>query len=386
MADFTGIQAVTATLRALLIDRMEQAATVTVRTSPLDVDGSDEAPYVNIFLYRIAENAELKNQDLPGMVAPLALGHPPLSLDLYYLITAAGADVDDDRAAQRVLGDAMLVLHDHSVIPKDDPVLDPTLQNEVELLKITMEPLDIEELSKIWTASTGALRLSAAYKVTVVQLESSLPRRVPKPVLEPPTAGPRVYAEPIDRPQIASVAVVRPPDDDEQPVPYVRIGDVLVIRGSSFYPGTRVLLGEVDATAGISADSTNTILEVTIPDDPDLRAGVQRLQLVRDVEVGGNDVPLMRSGVSAIVVIPTLSGLSAASGSAGTTLTMDGGRLVSEDGPTLVMLGDRAVAIEDGGTPTQVEIVVPALGAATYPVSIRVNGAESIDAHNFEVT
>jgi hypothetical protein len=391
MADFTGIEAVTDTLRQLLLQRMEASVGLTVRTAPLDADGATAAPYVNLFLYRISENAEIRNQDLPGRGGPLAFGRPPLSLDLHYLMTAAGIDIDEDRGAQRLLGDAMLVLHDHAIIPQDDPVLHPALVGEVELLKISVDSLDSEDLTKIWTASTSAFRLSVGYKVTVVQLESTLPRRMPKPVLEPPTdpldprSGPYVFAVPIDRPQIVSLLVIRPPGTEEMPVPYARTGDVLVIRGSSFYPGTRVLLDGFDASANIAPESTGSTLFVEVPEDPALQAGIRRLELVRNVEVGSNDVPLMRSGVTAFVLIPRIDSITAASGAAGSNLTIDGTNLIAGDGPTFVVVGDQAIE-PTAATASQLQIVIPALPADTYPVSVRVNGAESIDPEIFQVT
>ena len=212
MADFSGIQAVTSTLRSVLLNRMAEAAALSdVIASRLDSDNLPNGPWVNLFLYRIAENAELKNQDLPGATGPLSLGHPPLSLDLHYLVTTEGADPDDTRAAQRVLGDVMLTLHDHPIIAKDDPLLDPGLQNEVEHLTVTLESPQMETLTNLWTAISSPFRASAAYKVTVVQLESQRLRSFPKLVREPPQAGPRVDVVPIDRPVIDQVAVIRPP-------------------------------------------------------------------------------------------------------------------------------------------------------------------------------
>ena len=185
VSDFTGVQAVTATIRQILQQRMEEPVPVT--TAPPDVEVPNvDRPLANLFLYMVEESATLKNQDLPGMAGPMSLGQPPLSLNLHYLVTAAGPDPNDDRGGHRVLGDVMLTLHEHPIVAKDDPLLDPVLQNEVELLKITMEPLDVEGLSKIWTATTAALRLSVGYKVTVVQLESTQPRSVAKPVKELP--------------------------------------------------------------------------------------------------------------------------------------------------------------------------------------------------------
>jgi hypothetical protein len=389
MADFSGIQAVTATLRGLLLERMDEAAALTdVTTSTPRTDDIPDGPWVNLFLYRVVENAELRNQDLPGNTSPMALGHPPLSLDLHYLLTAQGLDAEDDRGAHRVLGDAMLTLHDHPVIAKDDPILDPVLQGEVELLKITFEPVGLEQLSNLWAATTAPYRLSVAYRVTVIQLESTRPRVFPKPVLEPPSAGPRVHAVPSDRPRIASLGVVRPPVTEETPVAYARVGDTLVIHGSAFYPGTRVLLDDVDVTADLLAISTAGTLRVSVRDDPTIGAGIHRLQLIRDVEVGdpARALPLMRSNVAAFVLVPAITGLSPTDGPSGTTVTVQGSRLLSDTGPTLVVVGDRPFAPEPGGTDTQMDVVVTGVPPAEYPVSVRVNGAESIDPHTFEVT
>lgn len=390
MSDFTGVQAITATLREILLQRMAEPPTIT--TAPLDVDVPDvDPPILNLFLYRITESAGLKNQDLPGMAGPLSLGRPPLSLELHYLITAAGLDPNDDRGAHRVLGDAMLTLHDHPIIAKDDPLLDPALQNAAELITVTMEQLDTEELSKIWTAATAPVRLCTGYKVTVVQLESMRPRRVAKPVLAPPAAGPRVYAVPLDRPVIASVGVMRLLPDlsvVEQNVPYVRVGEQLVVRGTGFFPGTRVILGEVDATASIDPASTSSRMLVQVVDAA-LQPGVQRLQLIRDVEVGEPPeervFPFLRSNVSAFVLIPTITTVSPADGPDGTVITVTGQRLFRADVPSMVLVGDRAFLLA-AGTPTQVQLAVSGLPAGIYPVSVRVNGAESIDAHTFEVT
>ena len=390
MSDFTGVQAITATLREILLQRMAEPPTITA--AGLNVDISDvDPPILNLFLYRITESAGLKNQDLPGMAGPLSLGRPPLSLELHYLITAAGLDPNDDRGAHRVLGDAMLTLHDHPIIAKDDPLLDPALQNAAELITVTMEQLDTEELSKIWTAATAPVRLCTGYKVTVVQLESTRPRRVAKPVLAPPAAGPRVYAVPLDRPVIASVGVMRLLPDlsvVEQNVPYVRVGEQLVVRGTGFFPGTRVMLGEVDATTSIDPASTSSRMLVQVVDAA-LQPGVQRLQLIRDVEVGEPPeervFPFLRSNVSAFVLIPTITTVSPADGPDGTVITVTGQRLFRADVPSMVLVGDRAFLLA-AGTPTQVQLAVSGLPAGIYPVSVRVNGAESIDAHTFEVT
>src|ERR671914_2351999 len=122
MADFRGIGGVSATLRALLDDRMElpdgvNQVAVTVGPPPFsskDIDPQKEVPRVNLFLYRITENGHVQNQDLPRRGSPGAFGLPPLSLDLHYLVTAYGNDAVpgvastfDETRAHFLLGSAM---------------------------------------------------------------------------------------------------------------------------------------------------------------------------------------------------------------------------------------------------------------------------------------
>jgi hypothetical protein len=109
----------------------------------------------------------------------------------------------NESLAQKLLGSAMRVFHDHSVIDErkvkiknsGGQILDESLRGQVELIKLRLEPISLEDLSKIWTALTSPYRLSAAYAVSVVQIESLGPRRYPLPVGLPP-AGPQVHVIP----------------------------------------------------------------------------------------------------------------------------------------------------------------------------------------------
>jgi hypothetical protein len=113
VSDYTAIAGVSRTLRILLLDRMETPAPqVTIAPPDIDVDGII-GRRLNLYLYQVAENGHLKNQEIPGHGHPGAYGYPPLSLDLHYLLTAYGSSettADADLDAQQVLGDAMRVL------------------------------------------------------------------------------------------------------------------------------------------------------------------------------------------------------------------------------------------------------------------------------------
>src|SRR5207342_3202340 len=85
------------------------------------------------------------------------------------------------------------------------PILDPSLIEGFEQVKVTLEPKGVDEISKIWTALPRVnFRRSVAYGVSVVQIESQMPRTLAAPVRER-----RVYTLPLASPFIQQI--FRPP-------------------------------------------------------------------------------------------------------------------------------------------------------------------------------
>lgn len=187
MSNALAIAAATATLRQLLIHGLN-IPDVTVR--PLDTARKGLASnQVNLFLYQTAIDAAWRNQDLPRQIRPGETGQPPLPLCLYYLITAYG-EGDDETKAHQLLGNAMSVLYDHPVLDADEikqatqtDVPGSNLHEQIERVRITSQPITLEEMSKLWAAFQTNYRLSAAYQVSVVLIESTRPTRTPLPVL-----------------------------------------------------------------------------------------------------------------------------------------------------------------------------------------------------------
>ena len=66
----------------------------------------------------------------------------------------------------------MQALHANAVIAEGDAVLSPLATPLVEPLRITLDDLDLEAITKLWTASTHPLRLSVGYEVSLVVVES----------------------------------------------------------------------------------------------------------------------------------------------------------------------------------------------------------------------
>jgi hypothetical protein len=350
MSSFRAIGGVSASLRTLLRDRMEDPVDVSIAPPDVTVSGMS-ARRLNLYLFQVTENGYVKSQELPGRGHPGAYGHPPLSLDLHYLLTAYGRDeagADSDLEAQEILGDAMRVLHDlpfvtdrleitrSAVGTLGDPILDNSLIRAAEQVKISLQLMTLEDLSKIWTALPETnFRRSVAYQVSVVQIESQRPRRFPKPVGEPPAAGPRIFAVPLRGPQISGIRVRRlgDPPGAESRFAYARTGDTLIVEGRNFAGATtRVMLGEVDATDQIGPSRQDDSIEVIVPDDTALQPGPQPVKVVQDVMMGEPPGPRpgFRSNLSVFVLVPRID-----------DLTLDRDALPNGKMRTLEILGER---------------------------------------------
>ena len=196
------IAATTATLQGILAEGLG-GLNVTVR--PLDTARNNTTgDQLNLFLYQVLPDAAWRNMDMPRKVRPNETAQPPLPLVLFYLITAFGTDNDSDIGSHALLGRAMSVLHDYPVIGADKirTTIDgatANLEEQPERIRITLQPLTFEEISKLWTTFQTHYRTSAAYQVSVVLIESTRAPKTPAPVLKQgkDDQGPDVVAGPL---------------------------------------------------------------------------------------------------------------------------------------------------------------------------------------------
>jgi hypothetical protein len=125
--------------------------------------------------------------DHPRQLRPGETGTPPLALNLHYVLTAYGrGESDNDAVSHRVLGGAMSVLHDHPLLGADEiksALAGNDLYAQLERLRIVPQPMTLEEMSKLWTAFQTNYRLSSAYEVSVLLIDSHRPATTPLPVL-----------------------------------------------------------------------------------------------------------------------------------------------------------------------------------------------------------
>jgi hypothetical protein len=226
------IAAATEALRALLHDGIRALDPglpgFEVTTLAPDEVIKDDKASLNLFLYQTAINAGWHNLDLPEVKSGEG-GRPPLALNLHYLITPYGKDGGDIHPRNhRILGAAMSVLHDHPVLLPGDlkGIPDSGLSDQFERLRITLLPLSIDEMSKLWSALQTNYRMSAAYEVTVLLIESKLKPKAPLPVLKrgKEDRGPEATAS-----SASVLREARPPRSQ----PAARLGEELVIVGDN---------------------------------------------------------------------------------------------------------------------------------------------------------
>lgn len=179
MSQTTAIAGVTLALKARLETSLKvrgaddrQLADVLITTMPVDrARGVHHRCQLNLTLATVVENGAMRN----------AVGLGPRggggstgtqALDLFYLLTAYGAE-DDEVGAQRVLGAALRTLHEQPVLP---PIhLDAVFPHSgatgtLDQVRIAQVPLTREQLVACWLAFHTPYRLSAAVQVTGVAL------------------------------------------------------------------------------------------------------------------------------------------------------------------------------------------------------------------------
>jgi hypothetical protein len=392
VSTYKSIAGVSQSLVNLLSDRMTEPAAITVAPPDVPVD-QVSGTRLNVYLYHLSENAFLKNQEIPGNGHPGGYGHPPLSLNLHYIFTALAhteTGGDADMQAQLVLGDAMRVLHDYSVISANlmqlkspgKTILDLSLLDEFEQIKLTLQPKSLEEISKIWTALPRVnFRRSVTYEVSVVQIESQQQR-----TSGPPVRQRRVYALPMRSPQIDEV-FVQPPPFPGAKIAAAQEGETLRITGHNLHaPNTFVTIDGVPVTIAALQDDH---IDMVVPPGQ-FTIGLHSLQVVQKVAlttIHGQPPALHNASSSNVVGFQLLPAITGPAGSGGPgVISVPVTPAVTARQQRMLLLGDHVVP----GVPTQpsdppttnglFQLPQPPnepIPSGAYLMRVRVDGAES---------
>src|SRR5829696_2358178 len=337
MSSPLAIGAVSAVLRNLLDNGLVDIGAplspvnvTAVAPDRIDLEDADATPSLNLFLYRTSLNQGWTEVGLPMFDGNgTRLTHPPLALNLHYLLTAYGVA---DFQAEILLGYAMHLLHERPFLDRDairralDPsplgssILPPAFQaltaadlaDQLEAVTVTQEPMDTEEMSRLWSAIQAHYRPTASYLASVVLIEARAPSRTPLPVLsrgpvDPATGRDRgVVVEPSLLPPFPTIVRVAPPDEQ----PAARLGETVRLEGHHLSGATitarfahRLLEEPNELTLASNADTTG--IDLTVPSGPtaveEWPAGVY---LVSVTLVRPGDADPSTSNVAAMLLAP----------------------------------------------------------------------------------
>jgi Pvc16 N-terminal domain len=388
MSNALAIAAVTATLRRLIEKGLEaEGAGIAVLARPPDRAGqaNGQPNRVNLFLYQATVNAAWRNMNLPHQARAGETAQPPLPLDLFYLLTAY-AEGDDEVRSHRFLGRAMSVLHDHPLLGAAEiksALEESELHDQIERIRFTLQPLSVDEISKLWSGFQTQYRLSVAYQASVVLIESTRPGRMALPVLKRGEEDRGVFSTAAP---FATLAEARPP----KPFTAARLGDDVALAGDQ--------LDQSDVTARLrSARLTDPIAIDVVPGDrpgelkihlPDASAagaaafapGFYTVSLVAKRPTG----PIWTTNEIALALAPVMTVAATSPGPGDVSLTITCRPRLRDGQRVSIIVGDRQVAPKDVTTPaapaqpTTVKADVTGLSAGKHVVRLRVDGVDSI--------
>ncbi len=140
--------------------------------SPKDA-AEQKPPQISIYLYNVTELTSMRNQPTQTQNT----SKPPLYLNLRYLITPLTKKVDDD---QLVLAKILQTFYETPILRASD--LQGSLKEGGEDLKVMLDQLTVDDLSKVWGMLSAPYRLSVGYTVYPVKIESAV-KQDSKPVV-----------------------------------------------------------------------------------------------------------------------------------------------------------------------------------------------------------
>lgn len=379
MSNHLAIATVTATLQHLLQTALvanDLSATVTT-LRPEHLAQQTQNAGVNIYLYHVAPNIALRNNDLPSRRTDgTIVQRSQVALDLSYLLTFYGQEAE--LTPQRMLGAAVSALRSEAMLTRDmvrnvvvnaPQSLDLSasdLMEQTQLVKFTLLPLDLQGLHSLWSLFFPTpYYLSVAYKASVVLIDGP---ETPQPALPVRDRQPSVGA--FLAPLLEAVVSAK-----GQAAPIVA-EDTLLIRGQHLSgQGAAVRIGGVTITPQTITDQQ---LQLTLPET--LRPGVQAVQIVTPSGIESN--------AAAIVLRPSVTQVKKAAGSTADTvdLTIYTRPGVGQAQRVVVLLNElsankpaayalAAPARQKDDDP--IVVTVSGVKPADYLVRVQVDGAES---------
>lgn len=322
MSNSLAVASVSAVIRDILINRLAQDPVASLMSSVevsvgapdrIDLTASAEPNQVNIFLHQATPNMGYANLGLPHLSADgTQVGNEPLVLDLHYLLTFYGAQ---PLYAEILFGEIAQEFHERPLLARDvitralNPAAPPSnfpaeladsgLDTQIESIKITPQTVSNEELSKMWGAFQANYRLTAAYQVTTVLIDSLARSRVALPVGETSS-----QAAALSIPEITAIYLQGNRQGSILP------GTTIHVEGRNLQSSEQlILIEDADMTAEVS-ELTPTSFNLSLPGAlPGIRPGAVSLRVMQPTQFGSPSTlrNIVSSNTAVFLLKPELS-------------------------------------------------------------------------------
>jgi hypothetical protein len=281
----------------------------------------------------------------------------------------------------------MSVLHDHAVLGTEEiraALPNNDLFRQIERVRFTLQPLSVEEIFRLWSGFQTQYRLSVAYEVAVVLIESARSGRSPLPVLTRGQKDSGIRAQPELLPPFASVDEVVLPNQQST----AQLGDTLTINGHHLSGGqVRVIFQNPALPQPIPlnpvAGATSEQIKVTLDDVPaKWVAGVFGITVEVTENSGTASANVRSSNVAALALAPKITtafpiNVKIAKGNARIVLNVS--PEVRPDQRVILLLGEQQIAAEVHAQQTnRLTFVVTGAQAGEFLIRVRVDGVDSI--------
>lgn len=379
-----------------------QPVNVTVTGNAPDiVHGADDGCTLSLYLFHTSPDPYQRNSPVLGdrtKVPPLPF--QPLSLDLYYLLSAysPGRYIEE----QQAMSIGMKCFYEQAIVKNVVLANDGRPKGEFVL---SMEPTVSDEIGRLWQSFNVPNRFSVIYKISVVFVQPTADTR---PIAKNPdvvslSLGPTSSLFPAMAQLLSTTQHVRfiGPEDvpadptkrdfhDYDMVPaVVAPGESFLLYGNGLTGAIKLFLvrpgvADLDVSTWIDGTATNntqTRLKINVPKAPGVDAGSYQLKATVDAAPTNTTPFSLAAKVTPAADPPVVS-------YAGVALSFNGFGFVA--GQTEVFLetvplvenaaaGPGQFAIKLAGK--QIQFQPPAdLGTGRYGFRVRVNGIESTPA------
>jgi hypothetical protein len=128
---------------------------------------------LSLWLYRITRDEDRLN-DPPERISPSLFREPPLPLRLHYLFTPVvdPSTANNAEIEQRVLGKVLQSLYGHPLFRGAD--LSGDFAGTDTEVRTRLEPMSLEDITRIWNALERPYQLSVSYETTLIRIDSEI--------------------------------------------------------------------------------------------------------------------------------------------------------------------------------------------------------------------